>query len=231
MKEEVEQKSQGSLVGELLFNLSLDQVNICLEEKLDLNLLYLLESYDREIDLSKYAENPKFDGWKQTLIRKSLINENGKVLNAGKMVLELIHKQMSRKAEKLTKNVSDEETAFDRWWKTYPGTDNFVINSKYFKGSRSFRVEKDACRLLYNRILNSGEYTETELLEAIKLEVENRKDESYRTGENKLKYLKNTGAYLRQYAFDAYVELIRKGFKAQDQSKTNQTDYSGGVSI
>lgn len=218
---------------EPLFNLSLDQVRICLEEKIDLNSLFLLEAFEEGKDLAKYLENPKFDAWKQTLERKSLINEQGTLLTQGKIVLDNIRKQISRKQEKLVKNVSDEETPFDIWWRTYPGTNNFIINGKKFKGTRTFRAEKDTCRVLYNMILKSGEYTHEELIEAIKLEVENRKEESYKTGEDKLKYLQNSATYLRQYSFDPYVELVRAGMKSQETSKqtTKETDYIGGINI
>lgn len=228
---EEEKRSQESSKPINLFNLSLEQVKICLNERLDLNSLFLLEAFEEGVDMSKYLEDPKMEAWRQTLVRKSLINEQGKILNQGMLVLDLIRKQINRKEQKLTKNVSDEETSFDRWWKAYPGTDNFSINNKFFKGTRAFRVEKDACRLLYNHLINSGEYTESELLEALRIEVENRKEESYRTGENKMKYLKNSASYLRQYAFDAYVELVRKGFKSEQNKQSNQVDYSGGINI
>lgn len=213
-----------------MFNLSLEQVKICIEEKIDLNSLYLLEAFEEGKDLSKYLENPKMESWRQTLLRKGYINENGKVLNPGLNLLEVIRKSLSKKNEKLDKNVSNEETPFDLWWKQYPGTNNFEVNGKRFKGTRTFRVEKDTCRLLYTRIVNSGEYTDNEMLEALKLEVETRKEESYKTGEDKLKYLQNSATYLRQYSFDPYVELVRSGVKTQ-QKQSNQVDYSGGINI
>jgi hypothetical protein len=187
--------------------------------------------FDKKIDLSKYSDNSKFESWKQTLVRRSLIDINGKVLNQGKLILDNIRKKISRK--EITSNITNEETTFDIWWKTYPSTDIFKIRAKVFKGVRKFKAEKDTCRQLFNRILNSGEYTAEELIEAIKLETENRMEESYKTGQNKLVYLQNTATYLRQYSFDAYVELIRKGFKSNESNNaiSNEPDYYGGVAM
>jgi hypothetical protein len=217
---------------EPMFNLSLKQIKICLEEKIDLNSLFLLEALEEEKDLAEYLKTPQLDSWKQTLVRKSLINEKGILLTRGKALLDNIRKGINCKKEKLDKNVSNEETSFDIWWRHYPGTNNFEINGKRFKGTRTFRVEKDTCRLLYNAILTSGDYSHEEMIEAIKLETENRKEESYRTGEDKLKYLQNSATYLRQYSFDPYIELVRTGLKSQNSNqKTTETDYIGGINI
>lgn len=195
----------------LFNNISLEQVRICLQEGIDLNNLYLLEAFAEGTDLTKHLDSSKFETWKQNLIRKSLIDEQGYITLKGQDVLDRIRKSIDKKTVKYTRNIKPgEESAFERWWKAYPATDNFEISGKKFTGIRSFKKEKTECMLMFNRIIQNGRITEEEMIGALNLDVENRKRESVRSGENKLKYLQNTATYLRQFTYEPYVELYKK---------------------
>lgn len=100
--------------------------------------------------------------------------------------------------------------AFDRWWNTYPGTDTFTHKNKSFKGNRAIRVRKDECKSKFNKILAEGNYDVDKMIQALQIEVEQKKDASVKTGLNKMTYMQNSLTYLNQRTFEPYIELIGK---------------------
>jgi hypothetical protein len=106
------------------------------------------------------------------------------------------------------KKVDDE---FERWWKAYPGTDTFSYKGKSFSGSRSMRVKKDECKVKLKKILEEGEYTIDELIAALEFEVLQKKENSLKTGTNKLSFQQNSLTYLNQRTFEPFIELVRAG--------------------
>jgi capsule polysaccharide export protein KpsE/RkpR len=73
------------------------------------------------------------------------------------------------------------------------------------------RVKKDDCKLKFKKILDEGEYTIDELVAALEYEVLQKKENSVKAGENKLKYMQNSLTYLNQRTFEPYIELIKEG--------------------
>ena len=73
------------------------------------------------------------------------------------------------------------------------------------------RVKKDDCKLKLKKILDEGEYTTDELVAALEYEVLQKKENSVKAGENKLKYMQNSLTYLNQRTFEPFIELIREG--------------------
>ena len=80
-----------------------------------------------------------------------------------------------------------------------------------FTGDRSLRINKDDCRIKFDKIILEGEYTAEELLGALKLHIRKIKEESLKTNVNKLTYLHNSLTYLNQKDFDPFIELIKQG--------------------
>jgi len=100
---------------------------------------------------------------------------------------------------------------FDRWWKTYPGTDIFTYKGKNFTGGRTLRVQKDECQAKLDKILAENEYTIDELIAALEYEVLQKKENSVKTGTNRLAFMQGTVTYLTQRSFEPFIELIREG--------------------
>ena len=176
-----------------------------LKRGLSLDLVYLLKLYEQKADLSDIVKNStKFDLLCVTLVRKGLTTAEGEITLSGKELLEFID---SKDKIKLVRKKASEDL-FEEWWKTYPGTNKFTHKGKSFEGTRAMRIKKDECKLKYYAILNEGEYTAAQLLEALKIEVLMKKDESIKVRDNKLTYMQNSLTYLNQRTFDPFVELI-----------------------
>ena len=51
------------------------------------------------------------------------------------------------------------------------------------------------------------------MVEALEYEVVQKKENSVKAGENKLKYMQNSLTYLNQRTFEPFIELIKEGVK------------------
>ena len=122
----------------------------------------------------------------------------------GKELLEFID---SVGSVKLVRKKAESDL-FEEWWKAYPGTNQFVHNNKTFVGTRAMRVKKEDCKIKFYAILNEGEYTATQLREAMLLDVFMKKQESARKGENQLTYMQNSLTYLNQRSYEPFIELL-----------------------
>ncbi len=155
-----------------------------------------------------------------------MITDQCKLTLSGQSVLDFLQQEISETTPLKKKTNIDSE--FERWWKAYPGTDTFVHKGKTFQGTRSMRVKKDDCKIKLKKILDEGEYTIDEMLEALEYEVLQKKENSVKAGENKLKYMQNTLTYLNQRTFEPYIELIKEGVSAPTEEHSVP---SGSVDI
>lgn len=174
-----------------------------------LDMLFVLKLAEEADVMFLCNDDLKLKTLLQGMIRKGILTENGNVTLSGRAVLEILNKEEDVKP--LTRKTPDKTDDFERWWKAYPGTDTFTYKGKSFSGTRSMRVKKDDCKLKFTKILNEGEYTADEMIAALQLEVEQKKDNSVKAGENKLKYMQNSLTYLNQRTFEPYIELIKEG--------------------
>ncbi len=186
-----------------------------------LDYIFLLKLIDEGIDISTLiADSMKINALYQGLIRKGLITETeDKMTTQGKELLVFMETKQSTKLVKHKAITSD----FDEFWKNYPGTDTFSYNGRSFTGSRSLRVDKDNCRTKFNKILLEGEYSATQLTEAMKYDVLQKKEASIRTGTNKLSYMQNSLTYLNQRSFEPFIELISQGNAVEVKPTINPT--------
>jgi hypothetical protein len=114
---------------------------------------------------------------------------------------------------------------FEEWWKEYPGTDIFTYKGKKFSGSRNLKKDRDECRLKFDKILLEGEYTAAQLTEALKFDVLQKKENSIKTGLNRLSYMQNSVSYLNQRSYEPFIELIKEGQKiVEAPQQLNSTD-------
>jgi hypothetical protein len=76
-----------------------------------------------------------------------------------------------------------------------------------------------------NKILDEGEYTIKELIDALEFEVNQKVNNSIKTNTNKMSFMQNSLTYLNQRTFEPFIELIREGHKQEiDTPISGSTD-------
>jgi hypothetical protein len=180
-----------------------------LKDGYTLDMIFLLKLIDEEFDIKTLAEGgAKTDMLCQTLRRKGLVSEQLKITVLGRNLLEFMNtRAKTSKIVKKTQTFAE----FERWWAAYPGTDIFTHKGKSFSGGRTLRVNKDECQLKLDAILAEGEYTVDQLIAALEYEVLQKKENSFKTGTNRLTYMQGSITYLNQRSFQNYIELINQG--------------------
>jgi len=180
-----------------------------------LDVIFMLKLVQEQFDISTFCqENVKIGALHQSLVRKGLISENDVITTVGQELLDFMETKEFKKLPK-KKNTN---TEFEDWWKTFPGTDTFVHKNKSFSGSRSLRINRDECKLKFDKILLEGEHTATDMIEALKYDVFHKKENSVKTGNNKLSYMQNSLTYLNQRSYEPFIELMREGAKIVETS-------------
>jgi hypothetical protein len=185
-------------------------------------LLGLVENGDDIISLC--TSSPKLKLLIDTLLRKGFITEKGELTIQGGEILKFLQTESVKTPLSLK---IDKPEDFDLWWKTYPGTDTFVHKGVIFTGTRGLRTKKEDCKTKFNNILNEGEYTIKELIDALSLEIHQKKENSVKEKTNKLKFMQNSLTYLNQRTFEPFIELVRQGIKV----KETQPSSGGSVDI
>jgi hypothetical protein len=180
-----------------------------LKDGYTLDMIFLLKLIDEEFDIKTLAEGgAKTDMLCQTLRRKGLVSEQFKITVLGRNLLEFMNtRAKTSKIVKKTQTFAE----FERWWAAYPGTDIFTHKGKSFSGGRTLRVYKDDCQVKLDAILAEGEYTIDQLIAALEYEVVQKKENSFKTGTNRLTYMQGSITYLNQRSFQNYIELINQG--------------------
>jgi hypothetical protein len=139
----------------------------------------------------------------KAMIRKNLVSEEGKITVLGTDILEFVSKKTNKKFEKR----KQPESEFDEWWQIFPSNDKFEIKGKSFGPTRSFKQDKEGCRLLFNSMITNKEFTKEEIIDATLFDVNLKKERSFKSGENKLKFLRNSATYLRRKDFQGFVGM------------------------
>lgn len=190
-----------------------------------LDHIFLLKLIHEQTDITELVkESDKIAALYQSLIRKGLITENGsKLTTMGTELLVFLESKEQRKIEKKKVDVS----MFEEWWKAFPGTDTFIHNGRKFIGSRSLRAGKDDCRIKFDKILLEGEHTAKDMIDALKFDVQQKKEMSVKTGVNKLSFMQNSLTYLNQRSYEPFIELIKENKTIVEPTKT----FTGGVDI
>lgn len=195
-----------------------------IKKSYSLDHIFLLKLIEQQIDIQPLCNGSmKIAALLSSLIRKGLISEKDeKITTIGKELLLFID---SKEEKKIVKQ-KPATTEFNDWWLAYPGTDTFTHKGKTFTGSRTLRQNKDECRLKYDKILLEGEYTSSQLIEALKFDVLQKKEASLIAKTNKLTYMQNSFTYLNQRSYEAFIELISAGATIEDgvQKPTEGTE-------
>ena len=178
-----------------------------------LDVVFLLRLVNEHYDLDDFCrDNIKIGALYQSLVRKGLITDNNGITKLGRELLDFMETKDSKKLPKRKTNVEE----FEEWWKAYPGTDTFTHKDKTFSGSRSLRINKDECRIKFDIILAEGEHTCAEMIDALKYDVFYKKENSVKTGNNKVTYMQNSLTYLNQRSYEPFIELIKEGAKIEE---------------
>ena len=188
-----------------------------IKKSYSLYVIYLLKLIEDKFDVQPLCQNSmKIAALYQTLMRKGLISETDeKITTQG---VELLKFMETKEATKIVKR-KPATSEFEEWWKAYPGTDTFTHKGKKFSGNRGLRQNKDECRLRFDQILLEGEYTAAQLIEALNFDVLQKKENSVKTGTNRLSFMQNSFTYLNQRSFEPFIELIKEGGKVEETDK------------
>ena len=190
-----------------------------------LDVIFLLLLAEKGIDVIFYCKSsPKLEAMCQNLIRKGLMTEWNQVTLSGRAVLDFLKLEDVQEVDLVKRKKID--TEFQRWWETYPGTDTFTYKNKKFSGTRTIRVKKEECKAKIDKILDEGDYTIDEIIEALEFEVLQKKENSIKTKTNKLTYMQNSFTYLNQRTFEPFIELIKEGETIKEEQI-----ISGGTDI
>ena len=190
-------------------NISAHQFEELIKRGHNLDVIFLLKLVDEQYDVSPLCEKSmKIASVYQSLIRKGLITKDDeKITVLGRDLLVFIDTKIDTKIIRRKPATTD----FEEWWKTYPGTDSFDYKGKSFKGTRALRLNKDVCRLKFDKILLEGEYTAEQLIAALNFEINQRKETSIIENTNALKFMKGSPSYLENRGFGPFIELINDG--------------------
>jgi hypothetical protein len=180
-----------------------------------LDHIFILTLIEQGNDITQFRkDNLKIDVLYKGLIRKGLITTDEKITKLG---VELLIFLTTRGKTSMIKKSTD-STEFDNWWASYPGTDTFIHKYKSFTGHRSLRVNKNDCRTAFNKILIEGEYTASQMIKALEIDVLQKKEASVKKNENKLSWMQNSLTYLNQRSFEPFIELIDTNIEMMDNS-------------
>jgi len=180
-----------------------------LKEGYTLDIIFLLKLIEEDYDVKALCNaTPKLQALCQSLYRKGLVSDNYKITLVGRTILDFLASKS--KATKIIKKTASFDE-FEKWWKVYPGTDIFTHKDKSFSGSRTLKKDKDECQAKFDKLLSEGEYTADQLIAALEYEILQKKENSIKTGVNRLSYMQGSLVYLNQRSFEPFIELIRDG--------------------
>jgi hypothetical protein len=87
-------------------------------------------------------------------------------------------------------------------------------------------LNRDECRLAFDKILIEGEYPASTLINALLYDVTQKKEMSVKTGNNKLSYMQNSLTYLNQRSYEPFIELMNEGVVIQE---SNNVQYGTDI--
>lgn len=175
--------------------------NEFLKQGYSLDYLFILKMIEDKVDIRALSNgSSKFLNLLQGLERKGLITEDDKLTTLAKDLIEFIES----KGKRVIKVKTDVE-GFDEWWNEWPGNDGFTYKGKTFRRTRSIKASESDCRAKFDKIILEGKYTFTQLINALKCELHDKREESVRKGENQMKYMPAPLTYLNKERYVGYI--------------------------
>lgn len=212
---EKSQQPQNSPVSSVpIFNISQVGFQELLKASLTLDQLFYLECVKHKVDLKEVVTRDRLLSWKQSLIRKGFLTEDGEVSVLGAALLEAVGSGNPFKGaleEKIVVNEKD----FEAWWAAFPSSDIFEYKGRKFSGSRSLKYAKKDCKVVFDKIINEGGTTGADLIRCIEYEVLMKKEESVKNNENKMKFMKSAMSYLNSRQYEGFLETSKNPISIQ----------------
>jgi len=200
----------------MLENISIATIRELTKLRLNLSQIWLLERFYQNKG-TKEDDNLSY----QSLERKLMVID-GKITEQGKTFYDQITSLKEDSPPIEIKKVNEVmKDQFEEFWNIYPRTATFTYKNHNFQGSRALRVgKKEEMRVKWMKILSTGEYSAQDIIKALQHEILEKKEQSIKTGQNKLEYLKAMPSYLNSMAFVPYIEV---GKNEEDTNITNMT--------
>lgn len=183
-----------------LFNITDAQYKSLMLKGIDLSIVLLLERAIEGIDLYSFRLS-RIDGYIRTLERKGYIKD-GRITEEG---TSLYNSLLEGTAEVVLKKMENKNKEWEEFLSYYPPNNTFIWKGRSFQGDRGIKNNTKKGKELFTQLLNAGMSGE-ELWKAVVAESIRKMEESYKTGENKMKYFKNTETYLNQQAYMNFLD-------------------------
>lgn len=118
------------------------------------------------------------------------------------------------KREKKVLVINDSnEKEWEKLWKLWPSNSNFEYQGKKYTGDRVLKAGQQVCRNIWVKAITDGVGADI-IQAAAYIEIQTKKQESHRTGQNKLQYLNGLEVWLRQRKWEAW-----EGVQIEDEIK------------
>ena len=187
-------------------DLTVEHYQELIKKSYSLDAIFLLNLISEDYDITPLTEDSaKIKAIYKSLIRKGIITEEEKLTTLGIDLMEFISKKTNKKFIKKKAAKSD----FDDWWEIYPRTDAFIMGTVRFNGTRGLRVDKEECRLAFNKIIDEGTISKEDIMHATLYDIKQRKSNSLKNRENQLTFLVNSARYLKKGFFEPFIDLSR----------------------
>jgi hypothetical protein len=168
-----------------------------------LDQIYLLQLANEGYNLEDFKEK-KITVLIRAMKLKGWLNDEGLITKAGQDVWNsMFLPEEELELNKLSKHLDD----FEVWWNTFPANNGFEYKGKRFPVTRSMRIKKEDCRIKFHKIISEGNYTAIQLIQAIKVEVQARKDESIAKKSNQLSFMRSTLPYLNGSLYEGFIDV------------------------
>lgn len=190
-----------------LFNFTEGHFDSLLKQKIPLECIFLLEMLVNERDV----DNEPYLSYLQRLQRKGYIDGKQQLTEYGKALYKSLFEDVVAVKPKRAVEKND---LFEKWWETYPATNDFEINGRHFQGSQVKRVQKAECQKMFNVLSNS--YKPEDIIDATAYHIKNAKEVSFKKRENQLTYVTNSLRYLTQKYFEPFIGKLKKEEKPKE---------------
>lgn len=188
-----------------LFNISDGKFSALMLKGMDFAIIYLLERAYEGIDLTSY-DIPRVKALVLTLERRGYLRA-GIITEEGK---ELYNSILEAESTIKVRRVERKEEDWKVFLSHYPPNNSFTWRGRTFEGERGIRKNTKDGEAMFTKILNNKEYTCEEMCRAVMAEAISKMENSYKTGENKMRYFQGTETWLRQKQYENWVDEGRE---------------------
>lgn len=184
-----------------LFNFTENHFLSLIKQKIPLDCIFLLEL----IILEENIDSEEYLPFIQRLQRKGYIDGKQKPTEYGAALYKSLFEEV---VAVKPKTIVQKNDLFEKWWETYPATNDFTINGRHFQGSQTKRIQKDECRKMFAIMCNS--FKGEDIIAATAYHINNAKEVSFKRKDNQLTYVTNSLRYLREKYFEPFISKVKE---------------------